>query len=147
MLGDYHAEYASPWAGANFWPCVEPPMHVSILFLIHDEQDGSSWKRAGCIREGCMASIIQASQRTPRIRDRISKYAGGSVLCLEKTVLSLTRTYPESYIHTRTEDVGKAGSLFASNDGNLPWWSSLFPDVCVNIHQLIPYHAMGFPLM
>jgi hypothetical protein len=64
-----------------------------------------------------------------------------------KTVLSLTRTYPESYIHTRTEDVGKAGSLFASNDGSLPWWSTLFPDVCVNIHQLIPYHARGFPLM
>lgn len=42
----------------------------------------------------------------------------------------LTKIFLEAYIHTRAEDVGKAGSLFAQSDSDMPWWSHLFNDVC-----------------
>jgi hypothetical protein len=45
-------------------------------------------------------------------------------------VCFLTSMFPEAYIHTRVEDVGKAGSLFAQSDNRMPWWSHPFHDVC-----------------
>jgi D-amino-acid oxidase len=30
MPGDYDIEYASPWAGANYMPCVEDKFDVKI---------------------------------------------------------------------------------------------------------------------
>ncbi|GAM33681.1 hypothetical protein TCE0_011f00765 [Talaromyces pinophilus] len=88
MPGDYHAEYASPWAGANFWPMGEAGSEQAAF-------EKATWPQ-----------LFKLANERPE-----------SGIAFQK-----------SYIHTRTEDVGKAGSLFASNDGNLPWWSSLFPD-------------------
>jgi hypothetical protein len=44
---------------------------------------------------------------------------------------SLTDVCSDSYIHTRVEDVGQAGSLFASSDNSLPWWRTLFHNACL----------------
>ena len=107
MPGDYEIEYASPWAGANYFP-------VSYKDTRPAEWDGRTWPYLQDLAQNHPEAGIHFQGTAHARRMRMI------------TDLSLG-----AQISQRKKDKGSAtADWFAGLLSTEPWWKDVVPDVC-----------------